>query len=33
MNFFNKKTQVIIVRIIAIALVLLMVVALFAAML
>ncbi len=33
MNFFNKKTQVWIVRIIAIALVLLMVVALFAAML
>lgn len=33
MNFFNKKTQTWIVRIIAIGLVLLMVVALFAAML
>ncbi len=33
MNFFNKKTQVMIVRIIAIGLVLLMVVSLFAAML
>lgn len=33
MNFFNKKTQTLIVRIIAIGLALLMVVTLFAAML